>query len=62
MISIKPRTMKLKIQIKMLGAVVVLYTLLIISGLLAPKNYKSHLDHAKESITFYQKTTHLIAT
>lgn len=56
----KPTAMKLKIQMRMLGAVVVLYTMLIISGLLAPKNHKSHLENTKESIAFYQKTAYKI--
>lgn len=56
-----PKVMKLKIQMRMLGAVVVLYTMLIISGLLSPKNHKSHLEYNKESITYYQKIDYLVA-
>ncbi len=43
--------MKAKIQMKTLGAVVLLYILLIISGMMTPTNRKSYQDSTIKSTT-----------
>ena len=46
--------MKAKIQMRMLGAVVVLYTMLVISGVFTSKTRKTTLDKVNDSIAHLQ--------
>ena len=46
--------MKAKIQMRMLGAVVVLYTMLVISGVFTSKTRKTTLDKVNDSIALLQ--------
>ena len=46
--------MKGKIQMRMLGAVVILYSLLVISGIFTTKARKTTLDKVNNSIAFLQ--------
>ncbi len=51
----KSNCVKRKIQVRMLGAVIFVYVMLIISGLMAPKNLSSYYKGTKDSIVIYHK-------